>query len=275
MALSIEISGLSFSFGSRAECLRDVSLAVGEREFCCLLGPNGTGKTTLIRCILGLLRPRSGSVTVAGHDVSALSSRQLARLVAYVPQNTTTAFPFSTLEMVLMGRTPHLGTISRPSRADRQVAADMLEELGIGQLAERPFSELSGGERQLTMLARALVQEASVLVLDEPTAALDYGNEVRTLQVVSDLVAAGSTVLMTTHQPNHALTWANRAVLMRDGSVIESGSPSEVITADRLTRLYEVPVRVVALPPANAGGDEELVCLPEVKAPVHPKARED
>jgi iron complex transport system ATP-binding protein len=271
MALNIRVDGLSFSFGPRGDdCLRGVSLEVGESELCCLLGPNGAGKTTLIRCILGLLKPHAGSMSIAGHDTAALSARQLARLVAYVPQSVTAVFPFTTLEMVLMGRTPHLGMTASPSRADRRISVSTLERLGAGHLASRPFSQLSGGERQLTMLARALVQEAPVLVLDEPTAALDYGNEIRIIQLVTSLVSAGSTVLMTTHQPNHALMWADRAVLMSAGSVAASGGPTEIITGDRLSSLYNVPVRVTSLaPPGDEQGDQEqqFFCLPEVTPP--------
>ena len=267
MAVSLAISGLSFAFGPHSECLREVSLSVAESELCCLLGPNGAGKTTLIRCVLGLLRPDAGSLSVAGHDTAALSARQLGRLVAYVPQTITTVFPFTALEMVVMGRTPYLGMVASPSRADRRAALATLERLGAGHFASRPFSQLSGGERQLTMLARALVQEAPVLVLDEPTASLDFGNEVRILQVVTDLVAAGSTVLMTTHQPNHALMWADRAVLMNRGSVVMNGRPGDVITGERLSGLYGVPVRVIGLAPQGSGQAEQLCCLPEVTSP--------
>jgi len=267
MAPNIEISELSFSFGPRARCLSDVSLSVNESELCCLLGPNGAGKTTLIRCLLGLLEPETGSIRVAGQDVADLSARQLARLVAYVPQFTSTVFPFTALEMVLMGRTPHVGMVSAPSRTDRAMARATLERLGVGHLATRPFSQLSGGERQLVMLGRSLAQEAQVLVLDEPTAALDFGNEVRILQVVTDLVAAGPTVLMTTHQPNHALTWADQAVLMRDGSVVLSGPPGDVVTAEHLSNLYDIPVRVSRSRSGAADEDEQLFCFPEVHSP--------
>jgi iron complex transport system ATP-binding protein len=267
MGLNIDISGVSFSFGSRERCLTEVSMSVPESELCCLLGPNGAGKTTLIRCLVGLLKPQAGAMWVAGRDVTALSARQRAQLIAYLPQTTTTVFPFTTLEMVVMGRTPHLRVAASPSRADRQAALAALERLGIAHLAPRPFSQLSGGEHQLVMLARALVQEAPVLVLDEPTAALDYGNEVRFLQVVTDLVATGPTVLMTTHQPNHATMWADQAVLMRDGAVVLSGPPSKVVTGDRLSSLYDTPVRVAQLPPTGDGASEQLVCLPDVSPP--------
>ncbi len=233
--MSIEISGLSFSFGARRRCLNEVAMSVRESELCCLLGPNGAGKTTLIRCLVGLLKPESGTIRVAGRDVTALSARQRAQLIAYLPQTTVSVFPFTTLEMVVMGRTPHLRTAASPSQGDRHAALAALERLRISHLAPRSFSELSGGEHQLVMLARALVQEAPVLVLDEPTAALDYGNEVRFLQVVTDLVATGPTVLMTTHQPNHATMWADQAVLMRDGAVVLSGPPRDGVTGDRLS----------------------------------------
>ncbi len=264
--MSISISGLAFSYGPGSHQLHDVSLSVAEAELCCLLGPNGAGKTTLIRCVLGLLRPDAGSLMVAGRDVASLSARQLARLVAYVPQNTTTVFPFTALEMVTMGRTPHLATLGAPSRSDRTVAMSTLEGLGAGHFAHRPFQRLSGGERQLTMLARALAQEASVLILDEPTGALDYGNEVRILQAISELVTRGATVLMTTHQPNHALTWAHHAALIDAGRVIAAGPPAQIITSIQLTSLYNVPVQVIALP-AHPGRPEQFFCLPDITPP--------
>ncbi|MBV9162379.1 MAG: ABC transporter ATP-binding protein [Pseudonocardiales bacterium] len=263
MALNIDIAELSFSFGPMSHRLREVSLEVAEGELCCLLGPNGAGKTTLIRCLIGLLTPQSGTLRIAGHDTADLAPRQLARLVAYVPQNTTTVFPFTALDIAVMGRTPHMRITDRPSVGDRKAAQGMLDRLGIGHLARRSFAQLSGGERQLTMLARALVQEAPVLVLDEPTAALDYGNEVGILQVVSELVSDGRSVLMTTHQPNHALMWADRAVLMRDGSVVASGQADDVITAERLCHLYNVPIQLVSA--SMQGSQPELICMPAVR----------
>lgn len=264
MGVNIDIRGLSFGFGAGGHRIEDVSLAVPDATMCCLLGPNGAGKTTLLRCLLGLLRPERGTVRLAGHDVSALSPRQLARIVAYVPQSTTPAFPFTALDMAVMGRTPHLGMTATPSPSDRRAAQLTLDDLGIGHLAGRPFTQLSGGERQLTMLARALVQEAAVLVLDEPTSALDYGNEVRILKTVADVVSQGPSALLTTHQPNHALMWADLAVLMSHGSIVESGRPRDVITAERLSDLYRVGIDVARLPGRLPGQQDRLVCLPDV-----------
>ena len=256
---SVHVTGLEFGYGSEGRLLRGISLRVAPGEMCALLGPNGAGKTTLLRCLLGLLTPDSGEITVAGTDVARLSTRELARLVAYVPQNSTPAFPFSTLDVVVMGRTPHLRLTATPSAADRDAATDMLRQLGIAHLADRAFTQLSGGERQLALIARALTQQAPVLVLDEPTAALDYGNEVHILSVLSELAAAGHTVLMSTHQPNHALSYASRAVLLRDGTVIADGPPVHVITSARLTDLYRVPIQVA---PVHLGEIEVRVCVP-------------
>lgn len=260
--LSVEIDGVYFSYGRGGHRLVDVSLAVRAGEVCCLLGPNGAGKTTLLRCILGLLAPAGGVIRVGGRDIRRLSARKLALLVAYVPQSTSTPFPFTALEMAVMGRTPHVGATAAPSAADRRAALAELDRLGVGHLAHRPFPGLSGGERQLVLLARALVQQAPVLILDEPTSALDYGNEVRFLDLVADLVGDHRAVLMTTHQPAHALTHADRAVLMREGTIIADGLAEQVLTSQRLTNLYGVRIHVAQVPLPELDGDTQLTCFP-------------
>jgi iron complex transport system ATP-binding protein len=262
---SVEITGLNFSYGRGGHRLHDVSVRVLPGEACALLGPNGAGKTTLLRCLLGLLVPDRGTITIGGTDLAALSCRELARLVAYVPQTSSTVFPFTALDMVVMGRTPHLGITATPSAADRRAARSILAGLGIDHLAGRAFAQLSGGERQLALIARALLQEAPVLVLDEPTAALDYGNEVHVLTVLTELAAAGHTVLMTTHQPDHALTYATRAVLMRAGAIVADGPPEQIITSDRLTDLYGTPIHVAQVPLPNPDPGIAYACIPIVR----------
>jgi iron complex transport system ATP-binding protein len=261
-ATGVEISELSFAYPRDGHRLRNVSLAIHQTEVCCLLGPNGAGKTTLLRCLLGLLAPERGTISVLGTDITELSARQLARSIAYVPQSTTTPFPFTTLDIAVMGRTPYLGVTATPSVADRRAALHQLEQLGIEHLAQRSFSQLSGGERQLTLLARALVQQAPILILDEPTAALDYGNEVRILHVISELARTGRTVLMTTHQPAHALTHANRAVLMRHGTVIADGPPNDVVTSEQLSDLYGIPIHVTQVTLPGGPGHDVRTCIP-------------
>lgn len=259
---SVSIEGLSFGYPGQGNQFTDISITVGATDVCCLLGPNGTGKTTLLRCLLGFLKPASGRIRLMGRDIAGMTPRELARLIAYLPQGMTTPFPISALDMAVMGRTPHLGFAQAPSPADRRAAREQLAFLGIEHLADRPFSLLSGGERQLTLLARSLVQEAPILVLDEPTAALDYGNEVRLLQIVADVARAGRTVLMTTHQPAHALSYASQAVLMRDGVIVADGPPGDVVNSARLSALYAVPVHVAPVS-QPAGYDKPiLTCVP-------------
>ena len=156
---TVQVAGLEFGYGDDGQLLRGVSLRVASGEVCALLGPNGAGKTTLLRCLLGLLTPDSGVITVAGADVAKLSARELARLIAYVPQSSTPAFPFTTLDVVVMGRTPHLRLTDTPSATDREAATDTLRQVGIAHLADRAFTQLSGGERQLALIARALTQQ--------------------------------------------------------------------------------------------------------------------
>ncbi len=260
--VSVEMTHLSFSYPRDGHRLNDVSLCLREAEICCLLGPNGAGKTTLLRCLLNLLTPAQGTIRIYGKNIASLSARELARLVGYVPQSATTPFPFTALEIAVMGRTPYLPLSATPSAADRRMASDSLERLRIGHLRDRSFSNLSGGERQLVLLARALVQEAPVLVLDEPTAALDYGNEVRLLQIMTDLAREGRSILMTTHQPAHALGYSNHAVLMRNGAIIADGAPADVVTSERLTELYGAAIHVAAVALPGDPGRQVLTCIP-------------
>ncbi|WP_158812104.1 ABC transporter ATP-binding protein [Beijerinckia sp. L45] len=259
--VSLAIADLTFGYPAKGHRLQDVSLTLREAEICCLLGPNGAGKTTLLRCLLGLLKPERGTIRIQGQDIKSLAARDLARLVAYVPQSATTPFPFTALEMAVMGRTPHLRSGAVPSAADRRIALGRLDRLGIAALADRIFSTLSGGQRQMVLLARALVQDARILVLDEPTAALDYGNEVRLLQIVSALADEGRSVLMTTHQPAQAFGYADRAVLLRDGAILAQGPPDEVLTSESLTALYGATIHVVSVSLPDHPGRVMKTCL--------------
>ena len=218
----------------------DVQLARG--EVLALLGPNGGGKTTLLKTLLGLLAPKAGEVRLDGATLSSRSIRERARLIAYVPQTHVATFAFSVEAVVLMGRTAHGDLFARPTAKDREVAATMLDRLGIAELAERPYTMISGGERQLVLLARALAQEPQFIVLDEPTASLDFGNQGKVMREIRALAAAGHGVLFTTHDPNHALRAADRAYLLRAGERIAEGKVAEVLTKTQLEELYHAPV---------------------------------
>jgi iron complex transport system ATP-binding protein len=221
----------------------DVTLAQG--EVLALLGPNGGGKTTLLKTLLGLLRPRAGEVALGERPLAGLSMRERARMIAYVPQLHVPTFAFTVESLVLMGRTAHGSLFSRPSGRDRAVAARTLEQLGISHLAARPYTMISGGERQLVLLARALAQEPQFVVLDEPTASLDFGNQGKVMREIRALAAAGHGVLFTTHDPNHALRAADRAYLLRAGERVAEGEVHSVLTRERLEALYQAPVETL------------------------------
>jgi len=221
----------------------DVELATG--EVLALLGPNGGGKTTLLKTLLGLLAPQSGEVRLGGKPLAGYASRERARLIAYVPQTHAATFAFTVEAVVLMGRTVHGNLFSRPSAADRAVAARVLERFGIAHLAERPYTEISGGERQLALLARALAQEPQFIVLDEPTASLDFGNQGKVMREIRALAASGLGVLFTTHDPNHAMRAADRAYLLKQGTRLAEGVTVSVLNRLQLEALYGTPVEVL------------------------------
>jgi len=218
----------------------DVTLAPG--EVLALLGPNGSGKTTLLKTLLGLLAPLAGEARIDGRSLASYSIRERARRIAYVPQLHNPTFAFTVETVVLMGRTAHGNLFSRPSAKDREVAARALGEFGIETLATRPYTMISGGERQLVLLARALAQEPQFIVLDEPTASLDFGNQGKVMREIRALAASGLGVLFTTHDPNHALRAADRAYLLRDGACVAEGEVKHVLTSEQLQELYRAPI---------------------------------
>jgi len=208
-----------------------------------IIGPNGSGKSTLIQCLVGLRRPAGGTVTVAGRDIRMLSRRERARLIGYVPQSHPPAFPFRVLDVVLMGRSPYLGLFGAPSGRDEDIARRALHELGIAHLAQRPYTQTSGGERRLVLIARALVQHARLLLLDEPTAYLDFGNRQRVMKILFDLARGGAAVVVSLHEPTEALDWTHRALLLQRGSVVAYGRASGVLNDENLSRAYGINIR--------------------------------
>jgi iron complex transport system ATP-binding protein len=264
--MTLQVRGLSFAYGARP-VLDRIDLDLHPGELCALFGPNGTGKSTLYRCILGHLR-HGGTVTLDGENLSGLRPAQVARRVSYVPQQHTNPFPFTVLDMVLMGRTPHLGGVLGPRRSDVLACEQVLAGVGLGAERDRLYHTLSGGQRQLVLIARALAQDCQVLLLDEPTASLDFGNQMFVWRTIRDLARQGRAVLVCTHEPNHVLWFCDRAVALgRDGRVLADGTPEQVVTSDLVSRLYPTvgavsmtgaiavaPTDVLTLRPASSGG---------------------
>ncbi|HXX09088.1 MAG TPA: ABC transporter ATP-binding protein [Pseudolabrys sp.] len=239
--MNIEGRGLTIGYPDRTVGSGlDVALVTG--EVLALLGPNGGGKTTLLKTLLGLLKPKAGAVQLGGKPLSSYSIRERARVIAYVPQVHIGTFAFTVETVVLMGRTAHGTLFSRPSARDRAVAQAVLERFGIASLADRPYTMISGGERQLVLLARALAQEPQFIVLDEPTASLDFGNQGKVMNEIRALAKSGHGVLFTTHDPNHALRAADRAYLLRDGTRVADGPVATVLNREQLEALYHATV---------------------------------
>ena len=261
--MRLEARNLDFGYRGR-RVGTDVSLALGAGEVLCLLGPNGSGKTTLFKTLLGLLPAQGGMVLMDGTELRSRKRDEVARMVSYVPQAHAAFFPYSVREVVLMGRTAHLGIFSSPSRRDHEVALAVLERMGLAHLAESIYTRISGGERQLTLVARALAQEARIVVMDEPTANLDFGNQVRVLERVLELARSGIGVLLSTHDPDHAFLCADRVVLLRAGAVLGMGAPNAVVTEDSLRTLYGVTVRITEVDDGAAG--RRRVCVPSLAA---------
>jgi len=233
----LTVRDLHFAYGPQP-VLKGVSIDVHPGEVCGLFGPNGCGKTTLCRCCLGVLKAQARELSVRGEDLAALGPSERARLMAYVPQEHAPPFPLLVRDVVMLGRTPHLGWLGRPSASDARVVIDTLDWLNLHDLADRPYTQLSGGQRQLVLVARAVAQQTPVILLDEPASGLDFRNQVHIWRVLRQLAAAGTAVLVCTHDPNHVCWFCDRVVVMRDGVVVGNGPPSAMLDADTLEALY-------------------------------------
>lgn len=225
--------------------LEAVNLDVSAGDITCLLGPNGVGKTTLFKALLGFLPLMSGKVEIAGRNRVELNRREQAKLLAYVPQIHVPPFSFSVLDVVLTGRAPHLGVFASPTKDDYTLADRVLEELEITKLRDRIYTELSGGEAQMVLIARALMQDTSLLILDEPTAALDFGNQVHVLRRIKALAEDGRGIVMTTHNPDHAFLVGTKAVLLSHAKEVKSGTVEDVVTEKNLEAAYGIDVHVI------------------------------
>lgn len=242
---ALEAHQLSIGYSGKRLVGADISLHLAVGEILCLLGPNGSGKTTLFRTLLGLLPALSGEVRLRGQAAQEWSRTEFARYVGYVPQAHVSMFPFTVEEVVLMGRSARINRFAMPTAEDKNIAVECLESLGIAHLRSRIYTEISGGERQLALIARALAQQPTLLIMDEPTASLDFGNQIRVLEHIQALRQHGMGILLCTHQPEHALQVADRIALLKNGRIHYCGAAAQVATVERLAWLYDLTEEVV------------------------------
>ncbi len=251
METLLAVRNLSFAY-NKTDVLTDISFMIQRGEILFLLGPNGCGKTTLLDCVLGFLKPRQGEIVLNGNNINDIKAGQMARQMAYVPQSHEKTFPYTVLDIVLMGRASYVGAFSAPSRQDTAIAEDTLQMLGIYDLKHRPYTQLSGGEGQLVMIARALVQQTKLIVMDEPTSHLDFKHEMVIMETIVDLVKeTGISILIASHFPNHAFYFENnelpcKVALMNEHKFVDLGSPSEVLSEENLRTTYDINARLVS-----------------------------
>ena len=244
--------------------LHNINLSIKAGEMVGLLGPNGSGKTTLIKLASGVLTPNQGEIKLDGSSLRQLSRKSIARSVAVVPQHFNIPFAFTTAEVVMLGRTPFLRAFVEGSDVDKQFVADALESVGISELRERRFDELSGGERQKVILAMALAQQPKLLLLDEPTVHLDIAHQVEILELVRRLnVERGLTVMAAMHDLNLASLYFDRLILLKEGRVSADGPPAQVLTEDRIREVFSASVRVE---PHPVTGAPQIIVMPKGSA---------
>ncbi|MFA6845744.1 MAG: ABC transporter ATP-binding protein [Sphaerochaetaceae bacterium] len=255
--MSIEVRNLRFGYKKDEEILHDIDFAAADGEITTIIGPNGVGKTTLFRCILGLVTPHSGTVLVNGQDTCLWSHKKFSCQVAYVPQAFYPTFNYKCLEMVLMGANNRIGAFGTPGSREVAQATEYMKRLGIEYLSDRLFLEVSGGERQLVLIVRALMQNATTLLLDEPSANLDFGNQARVMKQISLLAESGYCIVQTTHNPDQAFLYSQKIAAFKEGTLFQQGKPQELINADLIKTLYGIDTQVESLL-----GDRIRVCVP-------------
>lgn len=246
----LNVKDLCFAYGSN-QVLKNISFDMKKGEILCLMGPNGSGKSTLIDNIMGIHKPQSGEILINQKPITSYKRNELAQNIAYLPQNHSITFPYTVKEVVMMGRTAYSSLLGEPDKEDETICENAMKTVGIYKFAERAYTELSGGELRLVLLARALCQDAPVIMMDEPTAHLDYKNEMFFLETVSRLCKDNQiSILIATHLPEHAFYFqsqnvATKAMFLKNGNCIAYGTPDEIITEERLSEVYEVYTKIV------------------------------
>jgi len=258
MKTVIQAEKIYFKYSKSYCVLDDVSLSIRSGQIYFLLGANGIGKSTLLKCLCGILKPQQGTIFLDDTDISTLKPGTIAKKIGYVPQSQVSQFPFSIREIVVMGRAPHLGLFESPTQDDYQIADNALVTVGISHIAGKPCDSISGGEWQLCLIARALAQQPEILVLDEPTSHLDLGNQMKILEVIQKVSQNGTTVVMASHFPDHALLIAHHVAIINNNTIAYEGHPDDVITESIIKEVYSVNVKICSI----TNGVERKICVP-------------
>ncbi|WP_409200082.1 ABC transporter ATP-binding protein [Methanobrevibacter sp. DSM 116169] len=252
----INVDKISFSYKKNENIFEDISFNIGKGEVLCILGPNGTGKTSLLKCLNGLNNVNSGKILIKGEDIKKLSYSKISKSVGYIPQGHTPTFPFTVLDVVLMGRTPYINLTDSPKEEDIKISENALKTLGIYEMKDKEYTNLSGGERQLVFLSRVLAQEPDLLILDEPTSHLDFGNQIKLLEIIEKLSASGLSIIMSSHFPDHAFLSSTKVAIMQNKKFIDYGNPHDVITEKNLKTAYNINIKLL-----EVEGNRKI-CLP-------------
>ena len=251
----MQVSHAGFSYDGKENIFENINFSVQKGDVFCILGPNGTGKTTLIKCINGLMKLSSGEILFNNKNIYSMNKTEIAKNIGYIPQIHNSTFPFSVMDVVLMGRSPHLEMFASPGENDIKIAEESLKTLNITHMRDVPYTEISGGEQQLVFLARILTQKPSILLLDEPTSHLDFGNQMRTLNIIEKLAKSGLSIVMSSHFPDQAFISANKVALMKGKNFIDIGAPEEVINEENMEKIYDIQVKIVDI-------EHRKACIP-------------
>lgn len=253
----LKVMNLAFSY-KKEMILKDISFELDTGQSVCLLGKNGVGKSTMFKCLLRLLEPTAGKILIDGREIQSYSREKLSQLIAYIPQKQIGHLQFTVFEMVLMGTTSNLKSYQQPGPEEYELAEAALIQLNISRLKNKLFTEISGGEQQLVIIARSIAQQSHIIIMDEPCANLDYGNQIMILEMIQKLCAQGYLIIQATHDPNHALQYADQVLILQEGELVANGVPKEVLTENQLEELYRVPITIYEL---NTKG--QSICLPK------------
>jgi iron complex transport system ATP-binding protein len=253
----LAIDNAAFRYGDERHVFRDVSFSLEKGQILSVIGPNGSGKSTLLNCLAGLLKLDAGEITLEGKSLGSLKAREIAKIIGYVPQSHTPAYGYTVHDFVVMGRAPHIGIFASPNDREYEIAWRALESMEITHLAARPYTEISGGERQQATIARVIAQQPDIIMMDEPASSLDYGNQTLIVKLIRRLAAEGYTLIMTTHTPDHAIMLNDTVALMDRSGRLKVGGTEDIMSEDALKEIYQTNLKLVYVEQAK-----RMACIP-------------